>query len=109
LHALIPIAKKKTEFRRPTAPMKGWDKSDRRYPRIAVPLDFWEAARKCAELESKTFGRKVSISEEVARAIIERVGQLFGEQYARHLYNCYFNGLVGIKARELPAVSRESE
>lgn len=73
---------------------------------VYLPVDVFESMRRGVLQESVNFGRTVTNNEFITRAIIDRIGKVFGTRYANRLYRQYFNGLAALKSNpdELPEI-----
>lgn len=80
--------------------------ADRKSFPAYIPADVRESMRRATLQESISFGRRVTENEFVVRAIIDRVGKVFGTRFANRLYRQYFNGIGPLKhdPKELPEI-----
>lgn len=92
---------------RTAEPRTGIVKGAKRNPAPTyLPEDVREAQRRATLQESINFGRRMTDNEFIVRAVIDRIGKVFGTRYANRLYRQYFNGLAPLKSdpSELPEV-----
>jgi hypothetical protein len=77
------------------------------YRAVGLPADVLEGVRRGAIQDSINFRRKITEREFVIRAVIDRVGKVFGTRYAERLYRQYFNGIAPLRRNEneLPEIS----